>query len=322
MNKDCVLITGASGFIGSHLLAKLVLDRSFSTLAIVRKTKGCKNVDELKKNGVIFVEGEFYDKDLIRRIFKDYPIQYVVHLAGLRGVGSGRRKDYDTVNVQGTEVLLEASHKQKIKKFIFSSSVGVFGTIPGELPASFNTELNGDNLYHCSKILAEKKVLQYIDKGLDAYIIRPTITYGHGAKGFPMILVELVKKRIFLLPIKDIKIHLLDVVRLVELLIKMINSDTLGQRIFIAADEAPISFEELVNLIHFQYYKKSYPSILIVPGFILQAFLRTFRLVRNEKWATRILLISKSWYYDISETINTFQYIPAKTEETFIKSMC
>ena len=321
MGKEYVLITGATGFIGSHIVEKILLDRSYPVVAIIRRIKGYKNTEELENRGAILVEGNFYDVDLLNNVFQKYPIQNVIHIAALRGGGAGTKEDYHVVNVLGTERLLYESLKHQVKKFIFCSSVGVFGTIPKELPANVMTDLNGDNEYHNSKILAEKKVKDYINKGLNAYIIRPTITYGKGDNGFPMTLMGLVKKRGLLLPFKDIKIHLLNVANFAELFILIIKSENSERRTFIAADEGPISLKELVNLIHFHYYKTDYPYFLKLPDFIFRCLSMVFKLFGNEKWLTRILLISKSWYFETGITNNTFQWLPAKTADSFIESM-
>ena len=210
------------------------------------------------------------------------------------------------------EVLLEASFKNQVKKFIFCSSVGVYGTIPKELPANIMTELNGDNEYHKSKILAEKKVQEFINRGLDAYIARPTITYGIGDNGFPSILITLARKRMLLQPFKDVKIHLLDVNNLAGLFSKIVQTNNLTPRVFIAADERPITLKELVNLIHCHYNKSKYPSFLKLPTSIFKILSLFFKLSRNEKWLTRILLVSKSWHYDIDETMNAFSMFSQK----------
>ena len=219
MNKEYVLITGATGFIGSHLTEKLLLKPQYHIVTIVRKKRNYKNVIDLENKGVTIVEGDFYDKNLVEKTFRDFPIQHVIHIAALRGGGIGQSEDYYKVNVFGTEVLLEASLKNQIKKFIFCSSVGVFGTIPSELPGNLNTGFNGDNEYHKSKILAEAKVQEFISKGLDSYIVRPTITYGKGDDGFPSILIQMVRNKNLLLSNKDNKIHLLDVNKLADIFI-------------------------------------------------------------------------------------------------------
>ncbi len=322
MNKEYVLITGATGFIGSHVTENLLLEPQYHIITIVRKIRNYKNVIDLENKGVTIVEGNFYDKNLVEKIFRDFPIQHVIHIAALRGGGVGKSEDYYKVNVFGTEVLLEASLKNQIKKFIFCSSIGVFGTIPSELPANLNTRLNGDNEYHKSKILAEAKVQEFISKGLDSFIVRPTITYGKGDDGFPSILIQMVRNKNLLLSNKDNKVHLLDVNKLADIFIDILNTDNLKNRIFIAADVAPVSFKKLVNLIYFYYHKTNYPAFLRMPDFVFKFMLMFFNLINNNKWSARILFISKSWYYDTSSTTTFLKITPAKTEESFKKYLC
>lgn len=322
MNKEYVLVTGATGFIGSYVTEELLLDQSYEVVTIVRNTKNYRNVERLENIGAILVEGNFYDGNFLEGLFEKFPIENVIHIAALRGGGRGTWNDYYKVNVKGTQALLEVSFNHRIKRFIFCSSVGVFGTIPEELPANLSTRLVGDNDYHKSKILAEKKVQEFINKGLDACIVRPTITYGPGDDGFPMTLIKLVKKRLLLVPRKDIKIHLLDVFSLAGLLCQVLKSHNLKQRVFIAADESPVSLKDLVKLIHHHYYKTNYPNILIIPGRPFDILVKTFQLTGNKKWLTRLLLISNSWHYDVSDTISQLQYYPTKTLNSFKRSMC
>ena len=321
MTRETILVTGATGFIGSHVVGALLSQGAYPILVIVRKNRNDEKIEALKQKGVAVVEGEFYDPILLEQMFQEYSIRHVIHLAALRGAGGGTWEDYYEVNVRGTETLLEASWSHNVKKFIYCSSVGVYGTVPSNCPATLDTPLNGDNHYHSSKIQAEKKVQESIQKGLDAYILRPTITYGLGHTGFPKSLASLVRKRMFLLPPNDVKIHLLSVSALSDLVTKMVDTESTGQRIFVVADEEPISLKELVHVIYFHYYKVSYPSFLKIPKPFIRFLVSAVQLSRNEKWLTRLLLISKSWRYDIHETIQAFQYVPARTRDSFIESL-
>ena len=249
-----ILLTGATGFIGSHVAERLLNDQSFRVVAIVRKKRDHKNMENLQRKGVLLVEGAFYDKTLLETVFSDYPIKYVVHLAAIRGEGSGTKEDYYKVNVLGTEALLEASLHNGVKRFVFCSSVGVFGTIPQTLPGNLMGPLNGDNLYHQSKISAEEKVGDFTHRGLDAYIVRPSITYGKGDNGFPLKLVGLVKKRFLPLVHEGNLIHLLDVEKLADVFINVLVADDLKQRILIVADKEPVLLGELVDLIYTHFF--------------------------------------------------------------------
>ncbi|MCP4402742.1 MAG: NAD(P)-dependent oxidoreductase [bacterium] len=318
MEKQSVLITGTGGFIGAHVVRKFLAKNQYRVIAISRKGFHYS----LSNHDLMWIQGSFLVPELLEKVFSSHAIQSVIHLAALRGAGSGDEKEYQSVNVEGTERLLEASLKHKVKKFIFCSSVGVYGTIPSEVPATLKTPVNGDNLYHTSKILAEEKVQQFIKHGLNAYIIRPTISYGAGDTGFPRTLVELVRTKRFLLSSGDMKIHLLNVSGFAELLHTMLRKQVGGrQRTYIAADAEPIPLRDLVNVIHQHYYGTNYPSFLQMPNFIFKGLQMTFRMLQNEKWLTRILLISKSWHYEIRETVQYCSYKPTKTAETFIEEM-
>lgn len=321
MGKEFVLITGATGFIGSNVVKNLIKEKAYTIVAVVRKDKDYKNVNELKNNGVILIKGDFYDKKIIDKVFNQFPVNFVIHIAALRGAGQGDKKQFLKVNVEGTENLLAASLRYKIKRFVFCSSVGVFGTIPREIPAGINTELMGDNEYHLSKILAEMKVNEFITKGLDAYIIRPAITYGANDNGFPSMLIDLVRKRILLFSKKDIKIHLLDVNSLAQVITELLKSPGLIRKTFILADENPILLQQIVNIINRNYRASQYPAFLRLPSVFFVVLEKFLRLTGNQKWLTRIMFVSKSWYYDINDSVEMLNFKPSKTEEIFVMRM-
>ncbi|OPX96107.1 MAG: dTDP-4-oxo-6-deoxy-D-allose reductase [Syntrophorhabdus sp. PtaU1.Bin002] len=321
MSQEHILLTGATGFIGYHVAGKLLAEGAHRVVAIVRGQGGRPDAKALEEKGAILLQGNFLDRDFIEEVFKNWPIRHVIHAAALRGGGLANENHYMEVNVRGTETLLDVALQNGVDKFLFLSSVGVHGTIPPELPGTVRTVLSGDNLYHKSKVLAELRVNEFIKKGLNAYIIRPTITYGPRDNGFPKTLVELVRKKMLLLSSEDIRIHLLDVESLANLVDKVIKSDGIKDRCFIAADRGPISLRGLVNLIHRHYHGKDYPPSLRLPEGAFSLLLAAFRATGSEKWVTRILLISQSWYYDISETMKAFSYSPADTQEAFIRTM-
>jgi len=321
MKKSNILITGVTGFIGSHVAEALLSQGSYSIIAIVRKNRNEGKVEALKQKGVAIVEGEFYDTLFLERVFQEHRIDHVIHLAALRGAGKGAWEEYTRVNVTGTEVLLRAALDHGVKRFIYCSTVGVYGTIPSEVPANLSTRLHGDTAYHRSKILAEGKVKEFIHRGLDAFIVRPTITYGPGDDGFPKILVDLIREKKLLLPRHDVTIHLLSVSYVANLIAKMLSAEGLRERVFIVADENPIPLRKLADMIHGHYYQSRYPGYLTLPGFVFDGLVFIFRFLRNEKWSTRFLLISRNWYYDIQETIDTFRYLPSRTKNSFIQSI-
>lgn len=319
MLKAYTLITGATGFIGSHVADSLLQDVASPVIAIVRGGRGYKNTKELEVRGAILVRGCFYDADLLNTVFAKYPIRHVIHIAALTGEGRGSRKDYDDVNIRGTERLLSHSRERQVEKFIFCSSVGVFGTIPAEAPADLSTRLNADNLYHHSKLAAEKRVHDFIDRGLNAFIIRPTIVYGTEDKGFPFKLIRMVQKRLLFLPLKGNRIHLLSADSLAEMFLRVLKSGGPSNRVFIAADEGPVALEELVNLIHSYYFGRDYPQYLKMPNAVFDAFETIFHIAHQPSWVGRIQRLTKDWIFETRKTDASIGFQPANTQQAFLR---
>jgi len=321
MSGETVLITGASGFIGSHVTRYLLAEGSRTVVAITRKSSGDLRARELAERGACVIQGSFYGREVLNRIFENHRVRAVVHLAALRGAGNGQWADYEEVNILGTQRLLEAALERGVEKFIFCSSVGVHGTVPGELPARVDTPLRGDNEYHLSKILAEREVLESISRGLNALILRPTITYGSGDTGFPRMLVHLVKTKRLLLPRREVKIHLLDVAGFAKLVGRVLDSPVPAQRTFFAADADAVSLQRLADLIHRFHFQTAYPTYLRLPQAFFEILAGVGKAVNNGKWTTRVKLISRDWYYNLQSTIDEFGYAPSNTYETFIQSL-
>ena len=130
-----ILITGVAGFIGSHLLEKIVISG--------KKIIGIDNFDDfypesikreniafsLKSKNVKIYETDIRDFESCRKIFEDENIEVVIHLAARAGVRPSLEDPllYEDVNCRGTLTMLELSRKYRIKRFIFGSSSSVYG---------------------------------------------------------------------------------------------------------------------------------------------------------------------------------------------------
>jgi UDP-glucuronate 4-epimerase len=133
--KEIILVTGAAGFIGSHVVESLVnlgytvvgLDNfdNFYNPAIKRE-----NVRTLNgENGCRIIEGDIRDSALLTSIFLENKVGMVVHLAARAGVRPSLQKPlfYENVNIGGTINLLEHSREYAVKRFVFASSSSVYG---------------------------------------------------------------------------------------------------------------------------------------------------------------------------------------------------
>ncbi|MFN8371324.1 MAG: SDR family NAD(P)-dependent oxidoreductase [Anaerolineae bacterium] len=128
-----ILVTGGAGFIGSNLAARLV--------ALGNKVVILDNFDEyydpdIKRNNIAtlqnhaaIVEGDIRDERLVERLYKEYRITHVAHLAGMSGVRYSITHGnlYADVNTRGSVVLLDAASKHNIEMFVLASTSSVYG---------------------------------------------------------------------------------------------------------------------------------------------------------------------------------------------------
>jgi len=151
-----ILLTGGTGFIGSHTAVELI--QSNYDLVIVDNLSN-SNIDVINKiqaivkKNVTFIEGDIRDKNLISSTIKKYLITTVIHFAGLKSVNESTENPsfyYDN-NVNGTQALLEAMEENNVRNLIFSSSATVYGS-PIYLPIDENHPLKATNPYGQNKI--------------------------------------------------------------------------------------------------------------------------------------------------------------------------
>ena len=128
-----LLITGGAGFIGSHLVEKLVAD-GFEVTVLdnfndfydpdIKRANIAGSLDSIK-----LIEGDITDRALVDQIFADGNFDTVVHLAARAGVrpSIADPEAYITTNISGTFYLLDAARRNGVKRFVFSSSSSVYG---------------------------------------------------------------------------------------------------------------------------------------------------------------------------------------------------
>ena len=127
-----ILITGGAGFIGSHTCVEL-LQAGHQILVLDNLSNAnvrvFKHLERICGQPIPFMQGDMRDRALLDRLFEQYPIQAVIHLAGLKAVGEsvGIPLAYYDNNVGGTLVLLQAMQAHGVKKLVFSSSATVYG---------------------------------------------------------------------------------------------------------------------------------------------------------------------------------------------------
>ena len=130
-----VLVTGGSGYIGSHTCVQLL--RSGHDVIILDNLSNSKRsviatIEALGGGHPTFIHGDIRDGALLAEIFHEHRIDTVIHFAGLKAVGESVSKplDYYDNNITGTISLLSAMRAANVTNFIFSSSATVYGNQP------------------------------------------------------------------------------------------------------------------------------------------------------------------------------------------------
>ena len=260
-----ILITGITGFIGKNVLKELIGKKNDITALVRNSTNPMRYKEFLDKITVEKID--LAEIKTLRQYLSKNSFDVIIHIGALRGGRKFSKEIYHRVNIDSTEQFL-INAKKNNSKFIYCSSVGVFGAIPNELPANNLTAKNPDNTYHYTKVQSEKLIQRYVLQGAKAYIIRPSITYGTNDYGFPYILTNLIFKRMLPLTYEPIKIHLTSVNLLALAFKRTVEMDLPVGTSFIVADRHPVKLRELANYIHNKFYKKPYPiNRYISPNF-------------------------------------------------------
>ena len=157
---ETILVTGGSGFIGSHTVLEL-LNKGYGVIVMDNlcnsSEESLRRVEKITGKKVKFYQTDIRDREGTEKIFRENKIDAVIHFAGLKAVGESCHiplKYYEN-NIGGTVTLLEVMEKYNVKKIIFSSSATVYGT-PEKLPLTEECRTGGTtNPYGSTKYYLE-----------------------------------------------------------------------------------------------------------------------------------------------------------------------
>lgn len=161
-----ILVTGGTGYIGSHTVVELV-ENGEDVVIVDNFSNSSPDVldrlEEITGKRVRFYEVDILDEEKLEQVFKENEIESVIHFAGLKAVGESVAKpvEYYHNNITGTLVLLKLMQKYNCKKIVFSSSATVYGN-PEKLPIKEDFPLSTTNPYGSTKLMIEN-ILQDVN---------------------------------------------------------------------------------------------------------------------------------------------------------------
>jgi len=239
------LITGATGFIGNHVL-KALCEKNLDVRCLVRESS---KVEQLKKKDVELAYGDLLNRDSLRNATRG--IDTIYHLAG--EVYSTKDTNYH-LNVIGTKNLIEACLADNIKKFVYLSSIAAVGPNTGrDVVWDEKSPCNPISPYGRSKYEAEKLLLQtFRANKFPVVIIRPPIVYGPGVSHSSRVFmfVHLINKGLYR-AVGDGRnlISMCYVDNLVHGILLAGQKSAMAGEIYFIADERPYAINEIAEAI-------------------------------------------------------------------------
>ena len=235
--RQSVLVTGASGFIGTHLVRRLIA-RGFRVSCLVRATS---HADDLRAAGAVSIVGDVDDRAGICRALAASKARLVFHLAGLvRALGA---HDFMRVNAEGVDSVAAACAEQADRPvLVLVSSIAAAGP-SGEIPKTESDPPMPVSDYGRSKLGGERAAARYAG-ALPITIVRPGVVFGAGDRGVYEVFKPIARSGVHVVPGSgDRRVSLIAVADLVECIVlaaqsgERLGGDEPGRGIYFAGAE-------------------------------------------------------------------------------------
>jgi dihydroflavonol-4-reductase len=170
-----VFVTGATGFVGSHV-ARVLLQQGAELRLLVRETSRTDNLEGLRAERVV---GDLCDREALRKGISG--CELVFHVAADYRLWAPDPREIYRANVEGTGVVLEAARAAGVRRVVHTSSVGTIGFQRNGRPADEDSPVGLTDMigaYKRSKFMAEQLAIEAAHAGLDVVVVNPTTPVG------------------------------------------------------------------------------------------------------------------------------------------------
>jgi nucleoside-diphosphate-sugar epimerase len=266
-----IFLTGASSFIGRALVPILIKQKHMVICALRKKAD---DTHYFSKAGCSIWHFDTLDgkTDFSQALDK---VDVIIHLAALvhvnKKLADSLKREFISVNVDGTWNLAEQAAQKKVKRLVFLSSIGVNGK--SSKKADYFNEENEEkpyNAYTASKLEAEKMLRNLEAKtGLEVVIIRSPLVYGPGVKANFLRMMDLVHTRLPL-PFAGIKNKrsFIAIDNLVDVIADCVVHEKAAGETFFVCDDSPLSTPEMIEKISREMGLR--PRLFYFPRFFLK----------------------------------------------------
>ncbi len=315
-----VLITGASGFIGSFLVEE-ALKRNYTVYAGVRKTSNRQYLQDKKIN---FIEFDFSNKESIKKVLEtNERFDYIIHAAGI--VKTCDENEFEKVNYRNTKEFVKSLTEtgKTPRKFLFVSSLAAYG--PGDekslKPVSETDTPHPVTLYGKSKLKAEKYIKSL--NGFPYIILRPTGVYGPREKDYYMAFKTVKKGLEPYLGTKEQYLTFLHVNDFARLAFDALESEIINKSYFVTdlKHYTAVEFNAIVKkLLNKKTVTVVFPKWFVKPYVFLSEKISCFAgkptTLNSDKYNE---LIAKNWLCDSNGIVNDFSFVPEYDLEKGLK---
>jgi nucleoside-diphosphate-sugar epimerase len=241
------VITGGSGFVGSHL-AEMLLEQKVNVICLGR---GIADPSYLAGKNIPFEKADIMeDNSIEKHISKG---DTVFHIAAVLGSARASAEQYNKFNVDGTVNVLEAAIRKKARAFVFVSSLAAMGPVGNlTLPMNEETPCVPDSPYGLSKLSAENKINEIAKGKITCIIVRPPIIYGarmNLGSGAGTLFKNMCKKTFIIIGNTENYFPVIHVKNLCHSMIHLSERHTSGIHIYIVTDGKPTKLKDFLLLI-------------------------------------------------------------------------
>ncbi len=308
-----ILITGASGFIGSFIVEE-ALRRGFETWAAVRRSS---SREYLRDERIKFIELNLSSKEELVEQLRGKDFDYVVHAAGV--TKCLHKEDFRRINTEGTKNLADAllELQMPLKRFVFVSSLSIFGAIREQQPYEEIRESDTpqpNTEYGRSKLAAEQ-YLEQLGNRLPYIILRPTGVYGPREKDYFVMAKSIKQHSDFAVGYRRQDITFVYVSDVVQAIFLALDAPQMGRKYFLSDGEVYQS-TTFSNLIHEELGRPWWIRIT-APEWVLRII--TFFGEYTSRLTGKVSVLNKdkynilrqrNWRCDIQPAIDELGYQP------------
>ena len=242
-----ILITGASGFIGSFIVEE-ALKRGFETWAAMRKSSSRQFLQDER---IHFIELNLSSKEQLVEQLRGQNFDYVVHAAGVTKCLN--KADFRRINTEGTKNLVDAllELEMPLKRFVFVSSLSVFGAIKEKMPYDEirETDTPQPNTEYGRSKLAAEQYLDTLTSRVPIIILRPTGVYGPKEKDYFLMAKSIKQHTDFAVGYQRQDITFVYVTDVVQAIFLALEKGESGRKYFLSDGEVyqSTTFSDLIH---------------------------------------------------------------------------